>query len=94
MLVPIKVKNPFYVLEALQVCRSLWTNSAKGMKKKIKFEENVGLHEVFLEAVPSTIVMTFLLVKASPELGKMLDSKFSFANSHIFISSFQMKMSV
>lgn len=55
------------------MCRSLWMNPAKGMKKKVKFEEEVGLHEVFLEAVPSTIIMTFLLVKATPELGKIKD---------------------
>ena len=71
------------VVEALQVCRSLWKNSVKGLKKKIKFEETIGLHEVFLEAVPSTIIMTFLLVKASPELGKVSDS-IVFSHHYLF----------
>ena len=54
----------------MQVCRTVWNDFSKGMKKKLKFEATVGLHEVFLEEVPSTIIMTFILVQASPELGK------------------------
>ena len=42
----------------------------KGKKKKKKFEQNIGLHEVFLESVPSTLIITCIAVKAGLVSGK------------------------
>ena len=46
----------------------LYRNPAKGTKLKEIFLQNIGLHEVFLEAVPTTLIITAILV---------INSKFS-----------------
>ena len=36
----------------------------KGKKKKKEFDQNIGLHEVFLESVPTALIITVIGVKA------------------------------
>ena len=39
----------------------MWTNPTKGLKRKKLYEQNVSLHEAFVESVPTallTIVIT------------------------------------
>ena len=43
----------------------------KKEKKELKeFDQNIGLHEVFLESVPSTLIITCIAVKAGLVSGK------------------------
>ena len=51
-------------VKAAQVIWYLWTNPEKGMEKKKKMDRDVAEMEVFVEAVPTTMVMTFLMVRA------------------------------
>ena len=39
----------------------------KGKKEKKEFDQNIGLHEVFLESVPTALIITVIFVTA---LGK------------------------
>ena len=38
--------------------QALYDNQDEGEKKKIEFEANIGLHETFLEAVPTGYILT------------------------------------
>lgn len=51
-------------LVALRIIWLFWTNPLKGMKEKKYHERNIMENEVFTEAVPSTLIMTFLVVVA------------------------------
>ena len=53
------------ILEALKFVIFLFKNPRKGQKMKKIFEQEVSFHEVFLEAVPTALVMTILLVNAA-----------------------------
>ena len=33
----------------------------KGKKEKKEFDQNIGLHEVFLESVPTTLILHFIV---------------------------------
>ena len=52
-------------LRAANVIRELWRNPKRGLAKKRKFERDVGQLEVFLEAVPTTYIMTYMGTRAS-----------------------------
>ena len=54
-------------------------NPKEGQKMKKQYEEQVGLHEVFLESVPTALVITMLRTTATT-------SKFSIDNG-VFISA-------
>ena len=49
-------------LVALWIIYLFWTQAARGMKKKKHLERNVMGNEVFTEAVPTTYIMTLLIV--------------------------------
>ena len=36
----------------------------KGKKEKKEFDQNIGLHEVFLESVPTALIITVIFVRA------------------------------
>ena len=55
----------YIILEAVKFVIFLYTNPRKGQKMKKIFEQDVSFHEVFLEAVPTALVMTILLVNAA-----------------------------
>ena len=54
---------PQYV--ACKVISLIWTNPKKGLHKKRHLERNLVQLETFCEAIMSTIIMTYLLVRAS-----------------------------
>ena len=58
--------SEYYFLEAFKVIISLWRDpteeTTEGMKKKRKFEKDVALHETFLEAVPTSMLLTVLMM--------------------------------
>ena len=54
----------YIILEAVKFVIFLYKNPRKGQKMKKIFEQDVSFHEVFLEAVPSALVMTIFLVNA------------------------------
>ena len=37
----------------------------KAKKEKKEFDQNIGLHEVFLESVPTALILTIVMMKAS-----------------------------
>ena len=47
---------------ASRIVNFLYRNPAKGTKLKELFLQNIGLHEVFLEAVPTTLIITAIWV--------------------------------
>ena len=49
-------------LVALRIICLFWKKPKKAMKEKKHLERNVVENEVFTEAVPSTLIMTFLMV--------------------------------
>ena len=51
------------ILEALKFVIFLFKNPRKGQTLKKIFEQEVSFHEVFLEAVPTALVVTILMTK-------------------------------
>ena len=51
-----------FISEALKFVIFLLKQPKKGQKMKKIYEEEVAFHEVFLEAVPTALVMTILFV--------------------------------
>ena len=49
-------------LVAARIIWLFWTQPQKGMREKKHLERNLMEHEIFTEAVPTTFIMTFLLV--------------------------------
>ena len=60
---------PQYV--ACKIIWQIWTDPRKGLLKKRQLERNLTQHETFNEAVFSTLIMTFLLVKALVDSSQM-----------------------
>ena len=52
------------ISEASRIVSVLFKSPAQGRQLKKTFDQNIGLHEVFLEAVPSTLITTVILVNA------------------------------
>ena len=38
------------------------TNPTEGVKKKREYQQSIALHEVFLEAIPSTVILVIIFV--------------------------------
>ena len=59
-----KSKLPFRlnILEAVRLILMLLEDPETGMKMKRKYEEDIGLHETFLEAVPTALILTLIWV--------------------------------
>ena len=55
----------FDIPEAAKLIYSIYKNPAKGKKEKKDYDQNIGLHEVFLESVPSTLIITFIWLKSN-----------------------------
>ena len=51
-------------LVALRVIWIFWKEPRKGMREKKHLERNLMEHEIFTEAVPSALIMTFLILVA------------------------------
>ena len=49
-------------LVAARIIRLFWTQPAKGMREKKHLERNLMENEIFTEAVPTALIMTFLMV--------------------------------
>ena len=52
------------LLEAAKVVYLTLTDPNIGQKRKRKYLTEIGLHEVFLEAVPATLILVLILVVA------------------------------
>ena len=51
------------IIEASKLIYSIYKDPVKG-KKKEEFDQNIGLHEVFLESVPTTLILSVLWATA------------------------------
>ena len=49
-------------LVAARIIWLFWTQPVKGMREKRHLERNLMEHEIFTEAVPTALIMTFLMV--------------------------------
>ena len=52
-------------LRAANIIRELWRNPRRGLVKKRKFERDIVETEVFLEAVPNTYILTYIITRIS-----------------------------
>ena len=52
-------------LVAARIIRLFWTQPLKGMNEKKNLERNLMENEIFTEAVPSALIMTFLWLVSS-----------------------------
>ena len=50
-------------LRAVNIIRELWRDLKRGLSKKQKFERDLSEKEVFLEAVPTTFILTFIIAR-------------------------------
>ena len=57
------------LLEAVKTLMTMWRNPKEGQKMQKFYMKNVGLTEVFMEAVPTCLVMTILFATT---MGKFL----------------------
>ena len=48
---------------AAKLISSLYKDPVKGKKEKKEFDQNIGLHEVFLESVPTALIITVIMIK-------------------------------
>ena len=46
----------------------------KGKKEKKEFDQNIGLHEVFLESVPTALIITVIWIKAGSRDERVRDT--------------------
>ena len=63
----LQVKSDFeriLIPEALSVIKCLYKDFEEGLAMKKIYESKISLHEVFLEAVPTSFIYTFLFVRA------------------------------
>ena len=54
----------FSYLEAVKIVAIMWKNPKKGQKMMNLHMKQIGLSEMFLEAVPTVFVMTILMITA------------------------------
>ena len=54
--------------------KMLWTNPREGQKMKKLYEKQIGLLEVFLEAVPTCLVITILMATRLGKLSKQMNA--------------------
>ena len=43
--------------------KSIYQDPAEGLKQKRQYDRDIGLHEPFLEAVPTTLVLTVMFLR-------------------------------
>ena len=89
------VFNLYPQLRAASIIRDMWNDPKRGLSRKRKFEREISEAEVFLEAVPTTFIMTYMRgrfiggysignVRAGILLGIFSDNLFRFT----FLTSF------
>ena len=67
-------------LEAFKIVKNQWNNPGptQDLSMKKRYEQQVGLHETFIESVPTALIITFLSVNS---LGrKMLTVRYIHTN--------------
>ena len=52
------------MIEALKILVAIFQDLESGMRKKTEYEKKISLHEVFLESVPTCLVLTFIVLSA------------------------------
>ena len=50
-------------LRAANIIRELWRNPMRGLAKKRKFEREISQAGVFLESVPTTYIMSYIIAR-------------------------------
>ena len=76
-------------LVAARIIWFFWTQPLKGVREKKHLERNLMENEIFTEAVPSTLIMTFLIVViGSYEERKLIIGEQSSADKVLFFVTF------
>ena len=68
------------------VIKSIYQDPEEGMKKKLRYEQDIGLHETFLESVPTTLVLTVIFSKV--QISRTSDSDFVIGNNTMFLVTY------
>ena len=50
------------ISEASKVIQLLYKDPGKGKKERRLFQQNIALHETFLESVPTVFIITYIVV--------------------------------
>ena len=53
------------ISEAVKLIYSIYKDPVLGRMKKKEFDQNVGLHEVLLESLPTAFIITVIWVKSN-----------------------------
>ena len=84
--------NLYPQARAAGVILELWRNPRSGLAKKKKFEREVTEMEVFMEAVPTTFVMTYiigrLIAKDNPKVRKALRGEVGSSSHILFLTTY------
>ena len=52
------------ISEAAKLIYYVYKDPMKGRMKKKDYDQNIGLHEVFLESVPTSLIIIVIMAKA------------------------------
>ena len=84
--------NLYPQARAASIILELWRNPKRGLAKKKKFEREMTETEVFLESVPTTFVMTYiigrLIAKDNPKLRKALRGDVGSSSHILFLTTY------
>ena len=76
-------------LVAARIIWLFWTQPKKGVREKKHLQRNLMEHEIFTEAVPSALIMTFLMMAIrSLEEGRLIVGEDTSAGSVLFLVTF------
>jgi len=84
--------NLYPQLRAAGIIFEVWRNPKRGLAKKKKFEREVTGMEVFLESVPTTFAMTYiigrLIAKDNPKVRKALRGEVGSSSHILFLTTY------
>ena len=84
--------NLYPQTRAASIIFELWRNPTRGLAKKKKFEREVTETEVFLESVPTTFIMTYiigrLIANDNPKVRKTLRGEVGSSSHILFLTTY------
>ena len=75
-------------LVAARIIWLFWKEPSKGMKAKTNLERNMMENEIFTEAVPSTLIMTFIMLAVNWREQKLIIGEYGSAGLYLFYVTF------
>ena len=75
-------------LVAARIIWLFWTQPLKGLREKRYLERNLMENEIFTEAVPSTLIMTFIMLAVNWREQKLIIGEYGSAGLYLFYVTF------